>query len=210
MKPTDMDEVYRRLPVEKIPWHITKPPKLLLDLIDSGKVSPCRVVDLGCGTGNYSVYLAGQGFEATGIDISPTAVNIASEKAREKQSRAEFISMDMTGDITDFDRRFDFAFEWEVLHHIFPESRTKYVENVAGLLNYGGKYFTMCFSEDDPHFGGKGKYRETPIGTVLYFSSERELRDLFEPHFRILEMRTVEVEGKRSPHMAVYSFMEKK
>jgi SAM-dependent methyltransferase len=105
---------------------------------------------------------------------------------------------------------FDFAYDWELLHHIFPEQRRKYVENVAGLLNPKGHYLSVCFSERDPQFGGSGKYRETPLGTVLYFSSEVELRDLFEPFFHINELKTIQVSGKIAPHLAIYAFMQKR
>ncbi len=65
-------------------------------------------------------------------------------------------------------------------------------------------------SEKDPGFGGSGKVRRTSIGTVLHFSSEEELRKLFEPHFCVLMMKTAEVEGKREPHLMNVVLMEKK
>lgn len=78
------------------------------------------------------------------------------------------------------------------------------------LLNSGGHYLSVCFSEKDPLFGGSGKYRETPLGTVLYFSSEEELKELFSRFFRIIELKTIEIEGKFAPHLANYAFMVKK
>jgi hypothetical protein len=57
-------------------------------------------------------------------------------------------------------------------------------------------------------FGGSGKYRETSIGTRLYFSSEEELRFLFEPRFTILDLSTVQIPGKIGTHVANYVFME--
>jgi hypothetical protein len=50
----------------------------------------------------------------------------------------------------------------------------------------------------------------SPLGTVLYFSSEGELRALFESHFTILDLLTVEVRGTTTSHLASYSFMERK
>jgi hypothetical protein len=54
---------------------------------------------------------------------------------------------------------------------------------------HGGKYLSVCFSERNHHFGGTGKYRETPIGTILYFSSEEELKELFSAYFKIIEVK---------------------
>jgi hypothetical protein len=45
---------------------------------------------------------------------------------------------------------------------------------------------------------------------MLYFSSETELRDLFAPDFDIGALQTVQVEGKREPHLMIFAFMEKK
>ena len=97
-----------------------------------------------------------------------------------------------------------------MVHHIFPEKRKKYVENVPRILNLGGKSFSVCFHENDPQFGGSGKYRKTSLGTALYFSSEDELRDLFEPYFDIEELKMIEISGKFGPHLVNYAFMERK
>ena len=78
---------------------------------------------------------------------------------------------------------FDFAYNWEFLHHIFPKDREKYVQNVHKLLNWEATYYSVCFSEKDPQFGGVGKFRKTRMGTTLYFSSESELTSLFFLYF---------------------------
>ncbi len=210
MTQLEIDRIYREMPLEKIPWNIDTPPDALVKVVKSGEVKCCRTIDLGCGAGNYAIYLASIGFEVTGIDISPTAIKIASENARKKGIKCNFLVADVVGDLEEVKETFDFAYDWELLHHIFPEKRKKYVENVYRILDPRGKYLSVCFSEKDPQFGGSGKYRETPLGTLLYFSSEDELRDLFEPYFDIKELRTIEIRGKPAPHLANYAFMERK
>ncbi len=174
------------------------------------RVKPCKTIDLGCGAGNYAIYLAGRGFDVTGIDISPAAIKIAKESAKKKRVKVNFVVADVLGDMKEVAGTFDFAYDWEMLHHLFPDKREKYVKNVHRLLNPGGKYLSVCFSEKDPEFGGTGKYRETPLGTVLYFSSGDELRELFGPYFIIKELKTIEVKAKFVPHLANYVFMERK
>lgn len=210
MKDIDLDRIYRELSQEEIPWNIEEPPKALVELVEGGKLRPCKAVDLGCGTGNYAIYLAGKGFDVTGVDISPTAIRIAEDNARKKGVRCRFVVADVLGDLKELKETFDFAYDWELLHHIFPKQRQRYVRNVYRKLNPKGRYLSLRFSEKDPQFGGSGKYRETPLGTLLYFSSEDELRDLFEPYFHIDELTTIEVSGKSAPHLAVYAFMEKR
>lgn len=206
----EIDEIYRNTPLEEIPWNIEAPPEALVELIQSGKVQPCKALDLGCGAGNYAIYLASLGFDVTGIDISPAAIKIAQEQAERKGVKCNFLAADVLGEFAEVAQIFEFAYDWELLHHIFPDRRKRYLENVYRLLGSRGKYLSVCFSEQDPEFGGAGKYRKTPLGTVLYFSSEDELRKLFERRFRIKELKTIEISGKFARHLANYAFMERR
>ncbi|MFX0082719.1 MAG: class I SAM-dependent methyltransferase [Candidatus Hodarchaeota archaeon] len=205
----DLDKIYRETPLSKIPWNYETPPESLVDLINRGQIKPCKTIDFGCGIGIYAIYLAVKGFDVTGIDISPSAISIAKKRANEKGIKCNFLVADIVGKLEDLKDKFDFAYDWELLHHIFPENRKQYVENVYKLLNPKARYLSVCFSEKDPCFGGQEKYRETPLGTVLYFSSKEELEDLFKPRFRIIELKTIEIRGKPVPHIANYAFMER-
>jgi 2-polyprenyl-3-methyl-5-hydroxy-6-metoxy-1,4-benzoquinol methylase len=169
MKQIEIDNIYRNIPPGEIPLNIETPPKELVDLVEGGSISPCKTIDLGCGAGNYAIYLASRGFDVTGVDISPTAIQIAKGNARKRGVTCTFLVADVLGDLYELKETFDFAYDWEVLHHIFPEQRNRYVENVYRILNPRAKYFSVCFSEKDPQFDGSGKYRETRLGTVLYF-----------------------------------------
>jgi SAM-dependent methyltransferase len=210
MKIVDMDEIYRNMAPEKIPWICTEPPKILVELVETGVIQPCRTVDFGCGIGNSSIYLAGKGFDVTGVDFSPTAIGIARENANKRGIECNFIAADVLGNLDDVVGTFDFAYDWELLHHIYPEQRETYIKNLRRKLNPNGRYLSLCFSEKSPQFGGKGKYRKTPLGTCLYFSSENELKELFTPYFYISELKVIEISGKNGSHLAVYAFMRAK
>jgi len=205
-----MDDVYKNMPLEDIPWNVETPPELLVELVDSGKVQPCRAIDLGCGAGNYAVYLAGRGFEVTGVDFSPTAIRIAKENAEKKGVKCNFFVADVIDKLDEVNQTWDFAYDWGLLHHISPERRQKYIENVHRILNPNGKYLSLCFNEKDTAFQGSGKHRKTALGSVLYFSCEDELRELFELYFQVIDLRTIEVSGKFVPHIFNYAFMERK
>lgn len=205
------DEIYRTLPLQNIPWNIETPPDALVQLVQGGRIKPCKVIDFGCGAGNYAIYLASKGFDVTGVDISPRAIEFAKENAGRKNVKCHFIVADVLGDVgKNVNETFDFAYDWELLHHIYPENREKYVRNVHKVLAAGGKYFSVCFSEKDTEFGGSGKYRKTRLGTILYFSSEKELRDLFSRFFNIIELTTIEISGTTVSHFVNCAFMTKK
>lgn len=205
-----MEKIYSETPLADIPWNIESPPAAVVELIDSGQVSPCKTIDMGCGAGNYAIYLASVGFNVTGIDISPSAIALAEATAKEKSVACRFMVADVLAGLPEITDTFDFAYDWSLLHHVFPEDRKQYVETVHRLLVPSGTYLSVCFSEKDSGFGGTGQFRTTSIGTTLCFSSEEELRDLFEPYFEITTLKTILVEGKREPHLMNWVFMKKK
>lgn len=210
MKDRPMDDIYRKIPAGRIPWNVETPPDVLVELVEGGRVLPCKTIDLGCGAGNYAIYLAEKGFDVTGVDISQRAIEIARRNAKKRGVECEFRVADVLGDLESIEGPFDFAYDWELLHHIHPENRERFVQNVYSVLHPGSQYLSVCFSVKDPQFGGEGKFRRTSIGTILYFSSEEELRELFSPFFEIIELKTIEIRGKSNPHQANYAFMVRK
>jgi len=206
----DMERVYTEIPPADIPWNIESPPRELISLVEAGHVRPCSAIDLGCGAGNYAIYLASQGFDVTGVDVSSAAIALARDNAKQKGVECDFLVADVLDGLGEFTGAFEFAYDWSLLHHVFPENRKRYVETVHRVLASGGKYFSVCFSEQDGAFGGSGKVRKTPLGTVLFFSSEEELRDLFGPCFAVRTLKTAEVEGKWERHLMNVALMEKK
>jgi SAM-dependent methyltransferase len=207
---SQMDRIYRELSPAEIPWNLEQPPRALVELVESGRVAPCDTVDLGCGAGHYAVWLAQQGFSVTGLDLSTTAVALAEALARDLGVACRFLACDLLAPLPDLEARFDFAFDWEVLHHVFPDDRARFAATVHRLLRPGGTYLSVCFAEDDPGLPGSGKFRHTPLGTVLYLSSEREVRDLFEPLYVVESLGTIDVAGKRGPHRAVRALLTKR
>lgn len=197
----------------KAVWTRTEPQQELIELIESGKIKACKAIDIGCGEGYYSIYLASKGFDVLGIDLSERAIHYAKENAAKCGVNVRFAAMDIA-DLGKLKERFDFVLEWEVMHHIMPPQRQKYVEDVDKLLNHNGKYLSVCFNEQSPEFGGAGKkYRKSSLETTLYYSSQSELKELFEPHFRIIEAKLIQVIGRGKiaiPHIENYLFMERK
>jgi 2-polyprenyl-3-methyl-5-hydroxy-6-metoxy-1,4-benzoquinol methylase len=190
-------------------WTRPEPPQELIELIENGKIKLGRAIDIGCGEGYYSIYLASKGFDVLGIDISENAIKYAKENAANQKVNVRFIVMDIA-DLSKLKEKFDFVLEWGLMHHIMPPQRQQYVKDVANLLNPNGKYLSACFNEQSPEFGGAGKkYRESPLGTKLYYSSKSELKELFEPHFRIIEAKIITMRGKEKAHIGNYFFMEK-
>ena len=205
-----MERIYRDIPLDKIPWNMATPPEVLVAAVTENITRACKVIEMGCGAGNYVICFSKMGYDCAGVDISENAIRIARSSALSAGADCRFFVADVTGDLSGWNSTFDFVYDWELLHHIFPEDREKYIDNVQRLLTAEGRYFSVCFSEDSPQFGGSGKYRKTPLGTVLYLSSEKEMELLFKRYFVIRDLKTIDIKGKDVPHKAIYAFMRKK
>ena len=57
----------------RAPWDLG-PRKELVEVVESGRIQPCRAIDLGCGTASNAIFLAQHGFDVTGTDYSPAAI----------------------------------------------------------------------------------------------------------------------------------------
>ncbi|PWB62108.1 MAG: hypothetical protein C3F14_10545 [Deltaproteobacteria bacterium] len=82
--------------------------------------------------------------------------------------------------------------------------------HVGRLLKPGGRYLTVSFRETSKPFGVVGKYGNTPLGTVLYFSGEPDLERLLKKPFVIEELKTIGIKRKHAVHTAVHALCGKK
>ena len=120
-----MEQIYSETPPGDIPWNNETPPKALVELMEAEQVQPCKAIDLGCGAGNYAIYLAGLGFDVTGVDISPMAIALAEADAKRKSLACRFLVADILAGLPEITETFDFAYDWSLLHHVFsPRQET--------------------------------------------------------------------------------------
>lgn len=145
----DFEEFYKNTPVEEIPWYkIT--PKFLRDLVEGGKIKPCKTLSLGCGLGTNEVYLAKKGFEVTALDVSNTAIELAKERAKEKGLEIEFIIQDVSDLSVLGNKKFDFILEWALIHCMPKESHYRLAEEVSKHSEKGALLVQRSFSTRDP------------------------------------------------------------
>ncbi|HLF08321.1 MAG TPA: methyltransferase domain-containing protein, partial [Dehalococcoidia bacterium] len=102
----------------RAPWDIG-PREELVALVASGRIAPCRAIDLGCGTGANAIYLAQKGFEMTGVDYAAAAVEKARARATEAGVQVDFIVDDLT-DLRHVSGTFDFLLDYGVLDDLRP------------------------------------------------------------------------------------------
>ncbi len=147
------EEMYERVP----PWEIDGPQSEIVHLAEGGEIrSP--VLDVGCGTGENALYLAGLGVEVVGIDFVPAAVEKSLNKAKERSLAATFLVWDALK-LRDLQRRFNTVIDSGFFHVLTDEERPVFSKGLASVLEPGGSYFMMCFSEHEP--GSWGPRRVT-------------------------------------------------
>lgn len=149
-------EMYRG----EAPWDVPHPQQEFEKRLDQ---ITGDVLDVGCGTGENSLYLAAQGRRVLGIDFAQIAIYRAREKARERGSSAAFCLHDATRlrtlEIPTRDGRVDCVIDSGLFHCLSDEQRTEYIDGLAHVLRPGGRMFMMCFSEHEP--GTHGPRRVT-------------------------------------------------
>ncbi len=98
-------------------------------------VSGKKVLEVGCGKGDFSLYLAEKGATIIGTDFSETAIEIATAKGKLYKSSATFLEMDAQM-ICFEDAFFDIIYSCECLEHI-PDP-TKALKEFQRVLKSGG------------------------------------------------------------------------
>ncbi len=123
MKRLSWDNTYKK----GAHWEaLPKDSKRLLPYLKKGN----KVLDLGCGSGRDSIFLANQGFKVWGIDISKEAIR----KAKGKKNKVNF----QVGDATKLsfgDEFFDAVYSGWVLHFIALEKPSR---EIYRILKKGG------------------------------------------------------------------------
>ncbi len=77
-----------------------------------------KVLEIGCGTGNSSLWLAKNGVEVTAIDYSEKSVNLVKEAAKRLGiTNIRVIQMDATKEMPFENKEFDFIFQAGLLEH---------------------------------------------------------------------------------------------
>ena len=121
----------------------------LQELVESGRLRPGRAIDLGCGAGRESVYLAQQGFEVTGVDYSSTAIGMATRAAREAGVEVRFVVDDLTN-LRRVQGTFDVLVDYGAINDLKPPDRDRYLANVVPLARPGSRFVLRCFDNRLP------------------------------------------------------------
>jgi SAM-dependent methyltransferase len=152
-----------------IPWDTGIVPPEVVTLVTSGLLRPGWALDLGCGSGLSSRYLAAHGFRVIGIDLAHSALARGRRIADLDAASAYFCRGDVS-DLCFLAVRATFALDVGCFHAVSPDRRQAYVASLAEH-SLPGAYFLLYAFEPQPDAG------DGPAGI-----GPREMA-LFAPHF---------------------------
>lgn len=153
-------------------WKIDQPPRELVDAVESGWFpKDQRVIDVGCGNGEVSRWLADQGLTVRGLDYSTAAI----ENCRRLSARQSNAPAFQFADLCQKNLRLEPAFsliDRGCFHRIVGKLRSIFAQNIARITVKDGHFLLIAGTFQDPrvvHYGG--------------LRSDRQLREHVEEIF---------------------------
>lgn len=112
------------------------------------KLEDRNILDLGCGTGRNSNYLADLGNSVIGIEISKTALNLAQNRAREMGLRVDY-RLGNIGKTYDIASNFiDVILDVTSSNSLDEQGREIYLSEMNRVLKNGGYIFVRALCKD--------------------------------------------------------------
>ena len=159
----------------------------MADLLESADRR--RVLDIGCGLGRHTVYLAARGFDVTATDNAPAALAACRKSLDDLNLHAELLQLGMTA-MAFPSGRFDGVVASNVIHHADLATLERILTSITEMLAPAGLF--VWVTPTPRHFAfGRGREVEpnTWIGSEAadgdlphHYSTEAEVRALLHAY----------------------------
>ncbi len=182
------------------PWDAGQPDFNLIEIVTKNPIPSCKTLDVGCGTGDNSIWLAQNHFQVIGTDISDIAIEKAKEKASKANVECDFILVDFLKKKIE-GAPFGFVFDRGCFHSFSSEDdRRRFAQNVDTHLEETGLWLTIVGNADENR-QGPGPPQRTAGDIVL----------AVEPYFEILSPQSIHFGSNRpNPPRAWRCLMQKR
>ncbi|OGO14310.1 MAG: hypothetical protein A2Y53_05805 [Chloroflexi bacterium RBG_16_47_49] len=134
-------------------WDTGISPPELLSFIATH--TPGRALDVGCGTGTNVITLAKSGWQVTGVDFAPRAIQIAKNKSQQNRVEVNIRQDDVTR-LVSLSDRFELILDIGCFHSQSLKDHSKYIANIDRLLSDNGTYLLYVFFKDQVGDMGPG------------------------------------------------------
>jgi cyclopropane fatty-acyl-phospholipid synthase-like methyltransferase len=159
------DDVYQS---GNAPWDIGRPQQAIARVADAGDIEE-PVLDSGCGSGEHALMAAGMGFQASGVDISQTAIEHARAKARARGLLVDFLVGDVLAlsEVERLQPPFKTVIDMGCFHTFANADRPVYAASLASVTEPGGVLHMLSFSEHTPGSDGPRRVTQAEIRQVF-------------------------------------------
>jgi SAM-dependent methyltransferase len=130
-------------------WERQRPPTELVDLVEGGScLPPGRALDVGCGSGVDSVYLAQHGWDVTGIDMAPQAIALARKRSAAAGVGPRFVQ----GEVTALQELgvgdgYALILDFGCFHTLPEDQRDAYVDSISAAAAPGARLLVFGFGK---------------------------------------------------------------
>jgi SAM-dependent methyltransferase len=193
--------------------NIKNPKEIIIDHLDKTikNVTPkSKILDCGCGTGEYTSYLGKKGFDVTGIDYSKEAISLA-EKQFNKEN-LKFICKSIDKKLPFKNEIFDFIFSINTLHCLQKKSRKYAIQEIKRILKNTGILFLIVFSTEDEYMPRNlmdeiepNTFKDPWSNRIFHFYKKDELIDEFMD-FKVLsydKIYQIRKQGKQCMNLLI-------
>lgn len=163
----------------QLPWAHEEPTLFLAELCTQRPAG--TALDIGCGAGTDSVFLASRGWQVTSLDFVPKALEFTQQRAQQAGVSVTAVEADITA--WEVPQRYDLVLDHGLLHNMDPVRYPAYRERVLRALAGNGDFLLLHWhplypgqpdGEAGPRRRSRDEIREffAPELTERYFARE--------------------------------------
>jgi len=188
---------------ENSQWEGEQPTSLATELVDKGIVKEgSHVLDLGCGFGRNSNWLASEGAIVDAININEDELNEAKRRATQQGVNVNYVKAD-AGLLPFDDSSFDVLLDAGCTHMCDKETQEKAVLEANRVIKQGGYLQFFGFSKEHP------SYQKNPNSPQ--FRDIEDIKKQYGEYFELVgEPKKKEWTHENQKHIGLEILMRKK